>query len=405
VAVGDSSTILYADMNAAAWTAVSSPPSANYTQVIYDGTRFVAVGGAGTVVTGTAGCAPDCIPGTWTKVPTTGFGALSLAGIAKIGSLYMVVTTGGLAYTSSDLSTWTLKTATALNAGPFSITASQGITPAVFLISGALNSAGKVVTSTDGTTWTTVANPTVGSSTVGWTSVYGGPGEYIGIGTYNGLWSSPGTISWSGGYGQTGYSGAVAWDGTNYLGALADRFISWNGSASTWTAEAVTPPANATGLTSVAGNGTTVVAVVTTAGTGNALMEMAYSGSAWTQVSATTLGGNPDKVFHGGGKFLASLSTVFSWSVPTSPDGVTWTAGTLYNLGPTLNDVIYDGAKFVGVGSYAAATCAALVSTDGLSWVGYDAGLPSTCTAIAPLGTGYMVGGYYGLTGTRAANY
>jgi hypothetical protein len=118
VAVGDSVTLLAADLNytsttppgVTAWTQATSIPAgfaSDLSAVTFDGSQFIALGTDGSIVKSTDGNA-------WTaaaSIPNGGARMNSLAfGFVPSGPTYVAVGDGGNIFTSPDLVTWTAAT-------------------------------------------------------------------------------------------------------------------------------------------------------------------------------------------------------------------------------------------------------------------------------------------------------
>lgn len=146
VAVGDSGSIYtgaykYTNANAADWVVASNQPTIQSLKgAVHDGSQFVAVGTAGTVVSSSDGA-------TWTLKNTVSLNGapVQLNGITH-GGVYVAVGDGGTIMTSSDLVTWTQASSGTGNA-LYGITILNGY----YFVVGAN---GTLLTSSDGSTWT-----------------------------------------------------------------------------------------------------------------------------------------------------------------------------------------------------------------------------------------------------------
>ena len=165
VAVGSAGSIFVGDYSytnlsppgVTAWTPVvsvwwASPPNGvvpNLSAVISSGARFVALGTDGSILTSTDGS-------TWTLAGTVPAGAASMNAIA-LGSVsgvavYVVVGAGGAMFTSSDLVSWTPRASNPVNTNDlFGIAFLNG----TFVATGAN---GTLLTSPDGSNWTPQAS-------------------------------------------------------------------------------------------------------------------------------------------------------------------------------------------------------------------------------------------------------
>ena len=93
VSVGDLGTVLTSPDGGVTWTAATSGTASHLRGVTWDGTRFVAVGSAGTILTSTNGV-------NWT-FPTSGT-ASHLRGVTWVGTRFVAVGQSGILLVSPE---------------------------------------------------------------------------------------------------------------------------------------------------------------------------------------------------------------------------------------------------------------------------------------------------------------
>jgi hypothetical protein len=166
-----------------AWTQATSIPTgfvSDLSAVTFDGSRFVALGTDGSVLT-------SADSNTWisaTSVPSGGTNSIAF-GIVSGAPIYVAVGNGGNIFTSADLVTWT----TVPNAGNdlYNVAFPNG----TFVATGA---GGTLLTSTDASTWTLVQNVPTSSALRGTTF---GTGLYVVVGDAGTILTSPDLTTWN----------------------------------------------------------------------------------------------------------------------------------------------------------------------------------------------------------------
>ena len=294
------------------WSARTPPVSHNWAAVAYGNGTFVAVATSG--IGNRAATSSDGI--TWTSRTTPVDN--KWYSVTYGNSLFVAVSydgTGTQVMTSPDGITWTSRTSAA-NSLWFSVTYGGGLFVAVacgITSNGACDSSSgtKVMTSSDGITWTGRTSPSNG-----WSSVTYGGGKFVAVatnGTGNRVMTSPDGITWTS---QT---------------SAADN---------TW--RSVTY-----------GNGT----FVAVADTGTAADKVMTSPDGITWTSRTAVANTAwESVTYGGGLFVAlacgsastNCDTTAATRVMTSPDGITWTARTASSDSEWVG-VAYGNTTFVAV--------------------------------------------------------
>jgi hypothetical protein len=350
VAVGASGSIIFStDGNT--WTHGFSGTTNDLLDVVYNGSIFVAVGAGGTILTSTDG-------NTWAQRTSNKTGGLR--SIAWNGSKFVALGgdysggDNGPKLTSKDGVTWTpsawTKNLTFLNK-----VISNGN---IFVASGvSLDSSGSFYTSTDGTNWT-VHSPSLGLTNAIYGIAYGN-NILIAVG-YDGIilsssdgaeWAikvTPGTHDWY-----------------NALVTAGDKIITVGTSGSimssqdtlTWTKQTSERLGQ---LHDIAWNGNQTVAVGE-----SGILATSPAGAAWAAVND----GSYYTVTWDGSRFVA---IGIYGNVAASSDGFTWTNLPSISSIFSINDVTYNGSKYVAVGrNYSGATPTPGIimnSTDGTSW-------------------------------------
>lgn len=220
----------------------------------------------------------------------------------------------------------------------------------------------RVMTSTDGTSWTLQASAVAAAGN--WTNVQYNNGKFIALGSSTGthrVMTSPDGITWT-----AGTLAAYNWDGTAYgaskhvaLNANTPTTAYTSTDGLTWSTTAGIPSGNWSDI--AFGNGRFAAGAIS----GTNRMMYSSNGTSWT-VSTLTNGSfsGISDVIYAGGKFVASANSSTN-NVLTSLDGITWTGVTVPELGvgSSLLALEYTGSIYVGVGNNRIMT-----STDGISW-------------------------------------
>jgi len=261
----------------------------------------------------------------------------------------------------ADGTTWTARSAAEANQWS-SVTFGNGTFVAV-----SNNGTNRVMTSTDGITWTPRSVPA--SS---WASVTYGNGVFVavaGFGTDRILTSPDGvtwtprgssTDSWAGiTFGNNTFV-AVASMGTNRVMTSTDGI--------TWTNRSV-PTLGIQGWSAVTWGNNKFVAISFT-GFNDRVMT-SPDGVTWTNAQAIH-NGNWSSIAYGNNLFVATASnsgSSFDYLM-TSSDGITWTPRTAA-AAVSWTSVVYGGGKFVAVAN--SGSNRVMTSTDGITWAGHSA--------------------------------
>ena len=264
----------------------------------------------------------------------------------------------------ADGTTWTARSAAEANQWS-SVTFGNGTFVAV-----SNNGTNRVMTSTDGITWTPRSVPA--SS---WASVTYGNGVFVavaGFGTDR-IMTSPDGVTWTPrGSSTDSWAGitfgnntfvAVASMGTNRVMTSTDGI--------TWTNRSV-PTGGIQGWSAVTWGNNKFVAISFT-GFNDRVMT-SPDGVTWTYAQAIH-NGNWSSIAYGNNLFVATATSFggggssFDY-VMTSSDGTTWTPRTAA-VAVGWNAVVYGGGKFVAVSS--SGSNRVMTSTDGITWAGHSA--------------------------------
>lgn len=272
------------------------------------------------------------LPITVTGMPVTNHrlvaGLLPVA-VTWSGSQFVVVGGSGTILTSPDGTTWTTR-----RSGTSEFFGGIAWSGAQFAAVG-LN--GVILTSPDGISWTPRASGTSDALfDVAWS---GTQFVAVGQGTGGTILSSPDGVTWTPRLsGTTASLNGVASSGTTTV-AVGNGVILTSSDGAIWAVQGI-----AASLTAVTWSGTQFVAVGSTD-----LYLTSPDGVTWTPHSAGTAG-NPRAVAWTGTEFVAVGGTGNSATIHTSPDGVTWTqnAPGTTNL---LRGVASSGTKLVIVGT------------------------------------------------------
>ena len=264
----------------------------------------------------------------------------------------------------ADGTTWTARSATEANFWS-SVTFGNGTFVAV-----STSGTNRVMTSTDGITWTARNVP---AST--WTSVAYGNGLFVavaGFGTDR-VMTSPDGITWT----PRG-SSTDSWTGITYgnntfvaVGMGATNRVMTSTDGITWTNRSV-PTGGIQQWKSVTWGNNKFVAISDT-GFNDRVMT-SPDGVTWTYAQAIH-NGNWSSIAYGNNLFVATATSFggggssFDY-VMTSSDGTTWTPRTAA-VAVGWNAVVYGGGKFVAVSS--SGSSRVMTSTDGITWTGHTA--------------------------------
>jgi hypothetical protein len=379
VAVGDSGTIL-ASADGSTWSTVTSPAVAGLSAVAWGDSRFVAVG-SNVVVTSPDGASwtlESATPGFLDDIawsPSLGIFVavgmndirvsddgvswsdhspddlyLSFNGVTWTGSQFVVVGDGGEILTSPDGTTWTTR-----YSGDDILNVIWDGSQFV-----AMGAGSKVMTSDDGETWTYGMNGWGDGSDFFLDMAVSG--SLYAIGAQSMIYTTPDLASYPAGFrslGATSSCNGVLWDGSQFVGVgYSGGGIVWTSpDGGTWTAHFTDP---VTVLEDVAYNGSDQYVAV---GYGGAIIASA-DGAIWDTTISSGVGTNLHGVTWSGSLYVAVGS---DGTIVTSPDGTTWTVRTS-GVSDNLYSVTWTGSDFVAVGW----SGTILTSSDGVSWTSYE---------------------------------
>jgi hypothetical protein len=249
---------------------------------------------------------------------------------------------------------------------------------------------GKMAYSTDGVTWTAVADSTFGTTII-WAIAYGN-GKFVAGGDNGKMATSTGGETWTGvdigtlfdyTSGSNTYKdriGAIAYGNGKFVAGSTRGKMAWSTDGVTWTE--INSNLQNLSLTSIAyGNGKFV------AGGNNG--EMAYStdGVTWTEINSNLQNLSLTSIAYGNGKFVAGGN---NGKMAYSTDCITWTtiprgtdagASKMYKT----QAIVYGNDKFVAVGEYNGEMA---TSTDGITWLEVTQSVFGSYVSITSIGYG-----------------
>ena len=261
----------------------------------------------------------------------------------------------------ADGTTWTARSAAEANQWS-SVTFGNGTFVAV-----SNSGTNRVMTSTDGITWT--ARNVPASS---WTSVTYGNGVFVavaGFGTDR-IMTSPDGITWTPRGSSTDSWDAIAYGNNTFVAVgMSTNRVMTSTDGITWTNRTV--PTGIQQWKSVTWGNNKFVAV---SGTGfNDRVMTSADGVTWTYAQAIH-NGNWSSIAYGNNTFVATATSFGGGGsmdyVMTSSDGITWTARTAA-AAVGWNAVVYGGGKFVAVTN--SGSNRVMTSTDGITWAAHTA--------------------------------
>jgi hypothetical protein len=241
----------------------------------------------------------------------------------------------------------------------------------------------RVVTSTDGVTWT--PRSAVGDDD-GWRSLAHGNGMFVAVGTSQDgnadpVMSSPDGINWTARVVPDDYGGY--WNGVAYGNGLfvAVGFCSY--SPYTYASCSISSPDGVTWTSTstpsswwydITFGGGKFVAV---GGSGFSDYPIMYSTDGMNWASTTSPNGIDDTwatVTYGDGLYVAAGGNNFegtSTVLITSPDGITWTERPTIGIDGYWQGLTYGDGEFMAVGDCSASNCS-MSSPDGINWTAYQ---------------------------------
>lgn len=390
VAVGNSNT-LYTSSDGTTWTSRTSgfgTTSLNIYDAIWNGTNFIVVGQFGRWASSSDGVTwvanLDVLRGNFFAVAvvnsrTIGFGnsgSVLIAGatravvmqggtwpylvaaqsatnprtIAYNGSnQYVAVGSGGVALASSDGVAWT-----GYNTGVATDFDKVQYVNGNYIAMGGTGSATNLLTSPDGTTWTT--------RTAG-TAIYNaaafGAGLYVVVGAAGAVFSSPDLVTWTSRTTTANVFNDIVFANSIFVATGTSNTFYTSPDGVTWTVRAAPGSMNriiyANSLFVAIGN--------------SGVIGTSTNGTTWTTRTSNVAQNLNDIVWNGSVFCAVGANGV----ITTSPDGITWTAGTS-NTTNALTSVSWDGTRFVVTNT---TNSSVLVSTDGIVWTTYPTQLPN----------------------------
>ena len=261
----------------------------------------------------------------------------------------------------ADGTTWTARSAAEANQWS-SVTFGNGTFVAV-----SNSGTNRVMTSTDGITWTPRSVPA--SS---WASVTYGNGVFVavaGFGTDR-IMTSPDGVTWTPRGSSTDSWAGITFGNNTFVAvaAMGTNRVMTSTDGITWTNRSV-PTGGIQGWSAVTWGNNKFVAISFT-GFNDRVMT-SPDGVTWTYAQAIH-NGNWSSIAYGNNLFVATASNSGSSSdyLMTSSDGTTWTPRTAA-AGNGWASVVYGGGKFVAVAN--SGSNRVMTSTDGITWTGHSA--------------------------------
>jgi hypothetical protein len=387
VAVG--SITIYTSPDGVTWTSRASPVSSQFNDVTWNGSVFVAVGSSGGITS-----SPDGITWTARAAPASNF----LTSISWSGSQFVVTnTTDSSIFVSSNGFTW--RSIPTIYTGNFLYSTYAG---GRFLAVGS----NKIITSTNGTTWTSAANvelTSVGQTTTNLVAFTNNRFFLLGTGAATNMATSTDGINWTN-YMLFNPPGAVIlysaiWNGTSFVivGNNGNYFTSTD--AATWTGNLDASMSPFFAVSVISGRtialGTTACVIIAGATRAEVLQStnwnytvaaqsvgnartIAYNGTnqyvavgsngailssadgqSWVgRYSGTTL--NFDKVQHLNGNYLAMGPGSYGNNLYTSSNGTSWT--------PQIAGAVVLNAAAFGAGVYVVVSSDVFSSSNLVDW-------------------------------------
>ena len=347
-----------------------TPTGNNLTSVAFVNGRFFVGGVRGTVLTSTDGT-------TWSlrTLPA----ANNIFGFQYLNGLYVALGSLGAVFTSPDTLTWTPR-----NSG---IVVRDTGTGLIDLVLGngrivAVGIGGLTSTSTDAVNWT--------PGTIGVTEDLSGVafafGRFHAVSSVSGrVFSSTDGITWTSTLTATSGLGGIAAGPDRLIGVGSSGVTLLSTDGTTWTPGSVTPSANLLGVNFINNQ---FVAV----GTGGAI-RTSPDGLTWTARSSSGNGSNLQNAAFGNGAYVVpgSASTTARGALLVSTDGITFretlaTATTASGFNLTLRGIAASPAALVTVGN----SGTILQSTDGTRWTARTSGTSAQLNDVA-FGAGRFV--------------
>jgi len=235
---------------------------------------------------------------------------------------------------------------------------------------------GVIITSTDGTSWTTVPS---GSGSLLQAGAWNGS-RYVIVGGGGTILTSTNATSWTPiDLGHQRGINDVVWGGGKFVAVGYSGMILTSLNGQTWTTRS---SGTTYDLHGVAWNGSTFV-VVGDDFEGNGIVLTSGNGVSWTTRTPASGPGWSEKVAWGNGRFVAVGA---KGDIATSPDGINWTDRSP-DFPNWWDDIIWDGFQFVVVGG----STRILTSPDGVVWTEHDFGPSASIGTVLWTGNRHVV--------------
>jgi hypothetical protein len=298
---------------------------------------------------------------TWTASTTTFSASINAA--AYGASVYVVVGASGLCYSSTDLLTWTSRSAGATTFTDIVFAASTFV---------AVNTGGGIYYSADGITWTLAT----GTGATQFNRVIYANSLFLAGANTGGLYTSPDGITWTSRTSNIGSINNIAWNGSQFIAVGSSGSVSSSPDGTTWTARATD---GSTGWYALAWSGTRWIV----GNSSNANMITSTDGITWTRVSTAAPSNGTYTLIYAGSKFVATGSGSF---LQTSTDGLTWTNADHVVYRPTTINKIYKLGGFY----YALTNSGMFQSSDGITFSAVRQSIVGSWTSMAYSGTTWL---------------
>lgn len=398
------------------WTVRSGYGSTTYYSVCKSTSYYVLAGATGVIRTTT-----DFV--TWTLRTTSG--TWNIYSVAAIGNTVVAVGAGeGIIRSTDGGVTWSSisYTGSAIDYQDVVTDGSQFVIYGGPSIGGAANTAVVVLTSTDGSTWTTRGTPEPTAYYGGGQLTYAGGTYYL---AYSGYTSTPigartiitstDAVTWNIYSNSVFYYGSFYFPATNTFVVLSGGgyLLSSSNNGSTWTSrrnqtstQIITwSIAYGAGLYVAVGSGSSVRSspdlVTWTArtnapqSTSNAIIyangQFVYvtsdyavrstNGTSWSSVlvAGSTLNMGLHGIAYGNSLYVVVGLSGYVW---TSPDAITWTQRTVSGT-PNFRGICWTGSLFVAVGQAGVI----YTSPDGITWTSRTSGVTTQLWEVAYIGS------------------
>lgn len=349
---GNTTSSIATSTNGIDWTFRTTPTSNGLQAAAFGASTYVVVGFTGNVFSSS-----DLV--TWTSRSA---GAVAFNDVIFANSQFVAVGANGTLYTSPDGATWTSR-----SAGAVTFTRVIWVAGSINLFI-AVGAAGVIRTSPDGVTWTLQSAGAAQFNSIVYNST---SGTLVAVGATGAIYTSTNGTTWTNRtLGETSYSlGAVLWDGTQYtayvLGSnVAVYFRSTN--AITWTRSSFIDQVSTSRVQYIGGK-----YIRTSAAAGN-YISSSDDGVTWRaadQVSYRATSGFTFDTIQKVNNVYFAVAFGSNYSVVyTSSDGITFTPSRTAARG----FIAYTGTYYFSVWKGVGGSLGVYRSSDGVAWTHYS---------------------------------